>query len=166
MKRFLRSALVILAFMAVAVGASYAETIQATLTGYEEVPSVSTVANGEFRGFINERGVPSIDYGLTYDGLQGVIQQAHIHVAQLSVKGSIVIWLCQTETTQAPVAVRDLTPPCPQSGTVSGRITTANVIAGSQAPQQLTAGDLAEVIRAIRAGSAYANVHTDLSPGG
>jgi hypothetical protein len=34
------------------------------------------------------------------------------------------------------------------------------------APQQLTAGDLAEVIRAIRAGAAYANVHTDLSPGG
>jgi hypothetical protein len=34
------------------------------------------------------------------------------------------------------------------------------------APQQLTTGDLAEIIAAIRAGAAYANVHTNLSPGG
>jgi hypothetical protein len=49
---------------------------------------------------------------------------------------------------------------------VSGEITTANVIAGSMAPQQLAAGDLAAVIAAIRAGAAYANVHTNVSPGG
>jgi hypothetical protein len=34
------------------------------------------------------------------------------------------------------------------------------------APQQLAAGDLAAVITAIRAGAAYANVHTTLSTGG
>jgi hypothetical protein len=34
------------------------------------------------------------------------------------------------------------------------------------ATQQLNAGDLAAVITAIRAGAAYANVHTTLSPGG
>jgi len=45
-------------------------------------------------------------------------------------------------------------------------ITSANVIAGSMTPQQLTAGDLADVIKAIRAGVAYANVHTSVSPGG
>ena len=32
--------------------------------------------------------------------------------------------------------------------------------------QQLVAGELAEVIAAIRAGAAYANVHTTLSTGG
>ncbi len=32
--------------------------------------------------------------------------------------------------------------------------------------QQILAGELAEVIAAIRAGVAYANVHTTLSPGG
>jgi hypothetical protein len=32
--------------------------------------------------------------------------------------------------------------------------------------QQISAGELAEVIAAIRAGAAYANVHTNLSPAG
>ena len=36
---------------------------------------------------------------LTYTGLQGTVTQAHIHVAQPSVNGSIVIWLCQTGAT-------------------------------------------------------------------
>jgi CHRD domain len=49
---------------------------------------------------------------------------------------------------------------------VSGVITTANVIAGATASQQLAAGDLAAVITAIHAGAAYANVHSNLSTGG
>ena len=140
-----------------------AEHIQAALTGYEEVPSVSTVASGEFRAQISPND-QTIEYELTYSGLQAAVQQAHIHVAQLSVNGSIVIWLCQTATPFLDPTGH--APQCPQSGTVTGTITSANVIAGSMAPQQLTAGDLAEVIAAIRAGAAYANVHTSLSPGG
>ena len=140
-----------------------AERIQADLTGYEEVPAVSTVASGDFRAKISPDD-QTIDYELTYSGLQGTVQQGHIHVAQLSVNGSIVIWLCQTAAPFLDPAGR--APQCPQSGTVTGLITSANVIAGSMPPQQLTAGDLAEVIAAIRAGAAYANVHTNLSPGG
>ena len=144
--------------------AANAEPIRASLIGYQEVPAVNTVATGQFKATINP-GDLSIDYELTYSGLQGTVQQAHIHVAQKSVNGSIVIWLCQT-----PPAFNDPTglapKPCPQSGTVTGHITSANVIAGSMAPQQLLAGDLADVIKAIRAGVAYANVHTNLSPGG
>ncbi|HLN87766.1 MAG TPA: CHRD domain-containing protein [Candidatus Limnocylindrales bacterium] len=163
MKFLARFAVVLVAlFLSMAAGVAQAEHIGAALTGYQEVPSVSTVASGEFRGFIN-RNDDSIDYELTYGGLQGTILQSHIHVAQRSVNGSIVIFLCQTATNPDPTG---LAPPCPQQGTVTGRITTENVIAGSMAPQQLTAGDLAEVIRAIRAGVAYANVHTNLSPGG
>ena len=89
--------------------------------------------------------------------------QSHIHVGQLGVNGSIVIFLCQTATNPDPTG---LAPPCPQEGTVSGTITAANVIAGSTAPQQLAAGDLPAVVAAIRAGAAYANVHTTPSPGG
>ncbi len=147
--------------------AAHAEKLEADLIGFQEVPSVSTVASGEFRARINP-GNQSIDYELTYSDLQGAVQQAHIHVAQLSVNGSIVIWLCQTPTTPAPAAVAAITPFCPQpDGTVTGHITAANVIAGSMASQQLAAGDLAAVIAAVRAGVAYANVHTTpLSPGG
>lgn len=139
-----------------------AERIHATLTGYEEVPVVSTVASGEFRAMIS-RDDQSIDYELTYSGLQGTVRQAHIHVAQLSVNGSIVIWLCGTATNPGPAGTQT----CPQSGTITGTITAANVVAGSPPnPQQLIVGDLDGAIAALRADAAYANVHTDLSPGG
>ena len=149
-------------FLTVAAGVAHAEHIAARLTGYQEVPSVSTVASGEFRGFIS-RNDDSIDYELKYSGLQGTVTQAHIHVAQRSVNGSIVIWLCQTATNPGPAGTQTCTP---GSGTFTGTITAANVIAGATTTQQLAAGELAEVIAAIRAGVAYANVHTNLSPGG
>jgi hypothetical protein len=123
---------------------------------------VSTVATGEFHAKINP-GDQSIDYELTYSGLQGTVQQAHIHVAQRSVNGSIVLWLCQTASNPGPAGTQTCTP---GSGTFTGTITAANVVAGATATQQLAAGELAEVIAAIRAGVTYANVHTNLSPGG
>ncbi len=143
-----------------------AETVKVHLRGFEEVPSVSTGASGELRLKINDKkGV--IEYDLDYENLQGAISQAHIHFAQKGVNGGIVIWLCQTAGTQAPDAVAALTPFCPDptSGSVKGTITAANVIA-TTAPQQIAAGELDEVIAAIRAGVAYGNVHTSISPGG
>ena len=89
--------------------------------------------------------------------------QSHIHVGQLSVNGSVVIFLCQTAANPDPTG---LAPECPQEGTVTGTITAANVLAGATASQQLAAEDLAAVLTAIRAGAAYANVHTNVSPGG
>ena len=139
-----------------------AEQIGALLTGYEESPSVSTTGTGEFTATIAPDG-DTILYTETYSGLQGTVTQSHIHVGQLGVNGSIVIFLCQTGTNPDPTG---LAPPCPQRGTVSGAITAANVITGATATQQLPAGDLAGVIAAIRAGAAYANVHTTVSPGG
>ena len=138
-----------------------ADQLGALLTGYEESPSVSTTGLGEFNATVGPHGV--IQYTETDSGLQGTVTQSHIHVGQLGVNGSVVIFLCQTATNPDPTG---LAPPCPQAGTVTGTITTANVIAGSMAPQQLAAGDLAAVIDAIRAGAAYANVHTNISPGG
>ena len=139
-----------------------AEQIGALLTGYEESPAVSTTGTGEFTATIAPDG-EVIQYTETYSGLQGTVTQSHIHVGQLGVNGSVVIFLCQTAANPDPT---DLAPPCPQEGTVSGTITAANVIAGNTTSQQLAAGDLAAVIAAIRAVAAYANVHTTLSPGG
>jgi hypothetical protein len=142
--------------------AARSEPIQAMLSGWEEVPSVSTVATGEFRGTISA-DAQFIDYEFTYSGLQGTVTQAHIHVARRMANGSIVIWLCQTTTNPGPEGTAMCTP---GSGSFTGTITSANVLAGSNASQQLTANDLAEVIAAIRAGATYANVHTTLSTGG
>ena len=143
-----------------------AEHIHANLTGYQEVPSVSTPASGSFDAKIANDD-ESISYELTFSDLVGTVAQSHIHIAQPAVNGSIVVWLCQTAGTPAPPAVAAITPMCPQSGTVTGTITAANVIAAGTTSQQITAGELDEVIAAIRAGVAYANVHaTPLNPGG
>jgi len=139
-----------------------AEQLGALLTGYEESPSVSTTASGGFSATIADDG-SLIQYSETFSGLQAPVTQSHIHIAQPGVNGSIVIFLCQTATNPDPTG---LAPQCPQEGTVSGTISAANVIAGATASQQLKAGDLSAVITAIRAGMAYANVHTTLSPGG
>ena len=154
----------ILSALLLAWGASTpagAEDIRARLIGYQEVPSVSTAGSGEFKAQISPDD-KFIDYEMTFGELQAPITQSHIHVAQRAVNGSIVIWLCGTAANPGPTG----TQPCPASGTISGRITAANVIAGSMAPQQLTANDLDEVLAAIRAGVAYANIHTVISPGG
>jgi hypothetical protein len=139
-----------------------ADQIGALLTGYEESPSVSTTGRGEFTATV-DHDADLIQYTETYSGLQAPVTQSHIHVGQPGVNGSIVIFLCQTANNPDPTG---LAPQCPQQGSVSGTITAANVIAGSTTTQQLVAGDLTAVIAAIRAGAAYANVHTTASPGG
>ena len=154
--------LAILAALAVALPAYANGPLRASLSGYQEVPSVSTVAMGEFEARVANDGL-SVDWVLAYDGLQANVQQAHIHFAQKSVNGSIVVWLCGTSDFPGPGGTQT----CPgRSGTVRGTFTSANVIAASQTAQQITAGELAEVIAAMRAGVAYANIHTVASPGG
>ena len=69
-----------------------AEELGALLTGYEESPSVSTTGTGEFTATIAPDG-EVIEYTETYSGLQGTVTQSHIHVGQLGVNGSIVIFL-------------------------------------------------------------------------
>ena len=169
MKLTLSTVMIPAAILLLFVGETRAENIRATLTGFEEVPAVSTLARGEFRGTI-ARGDQSIDFELRYSGLQGNVQQAHIHVAQPSVNGLIVIWLCQTATRTDPTGLAATCQPGQDTeAVITGTITPENVIGPIPAdpnPQQLTDRDLAEVIRAIRAGAAYVNVHTNLSPGG
>jgi hypothetical protein len=130
------------------------------MLGFEEVPSVSTRARGELYMRVDGGG-QFINYELTYSGLQGQVRQGHIHFAQSAVNGPIVIWLCGTSFNPGP----DGTQACPQSGTVRGVITASNVLA-SPATQLIAAGELSEMIAAMRAGAAYANVHSDLAPGG
>ncbi len=153
------------AFAAPAAFADGGDRIHIALTGYNEVPSVSTPARGEFKARIS-KDEKSIDYELSYQRLQGTVTQSHIHFSQRHVNGAIVVWLCQTATNAAPVG----TPPtCPASTdegvTVTGTIHAGDVLA-TAAAQQLPAGALDEVIAAIRAGSAYVNVHSSVTPTG
>jgi hypothetical protein len=129
----------------------------ASLTGYEEIPTLSTQGVGTFDASIN-RGKDEIRYTLSYRGpfdagSNGVVTQAHIHLGARAVNGNIAAFLC-SNLGNGPAG----TPACPAEGTVSGTITPAQVI--GPAAQGIAAGEFAELVRALRAGAAYANVHT------
>jgi CHRD domain len=139
------------------------------MTGYLEAPPVSSTATGSFHASIDDDS-DEIHYTLTYSGLEAPVAQAHIHFGQRSVSGGISAWLCEG-TVQSPSAS---TPPCPgQAGTVSGTITPLEVIGPGSPPaippnggQGINPGEFEELVAAIRAGRAYANVHSAKFPGG
>jgi hypothetical protein len=136
--------------------------IREFLTGFQEVPVVSTVAEGEFHARISDDAT-QIDYELSYSDLEGSVTQAHIHFGQKGVNGGISVWLCGNP---GP----GVTPPpgtqaCPAApATITGTLTAANVV--GPAGQGIAAGEFAELIQAIRAGKTYANVHSSKFPGG
>jgi hypothetical protein len=121
--------------------------------------AVSTKASGKFQATIDEH-MKVIDYKLSYEGLEGQVTQGHIHFGQRHTVGGIVVWLCQTDGTLAPEAVRALTPTCPAEGEVKGTIMPEQVLA--QTLQGFEAGEFEELVSAIRAGATYANVHSTL----
>ncbi len=143
---------------AVASGDGGQRRFSTDLIGYEEVPAVSTLGGGTFRAAIS-RSADEIRYELTYDNLQGNTLQSHIHFGQESVNGGISVFLC-SNLGNGPAG----TQACPQSGTVTGTITPVDVI--GPAGQGIAPGEFAELVKALRAGVAYANVHSSLWPGG
>jgi hypothetical protein len=133
----------------------------ADLNPLNEVPAVSSPASGRFTAVVNDD--ESIDYEISWQNLQAPITQSHIHFAQPNVNGAIVIWICGTATNPGPAGTQ-VCPATTSSGMVSGTIVPASIIAATT--QGISAGDYAEVVRALGLGLAYANVHTTGSPGG
>ncbi len=141
----------------------------ARLSGYNEVHfiagtpalrgAISTQARGSFRAVIDDRA-NTIHYELSYEGLESDVTQAHIHFGQRHTVGGIVVWLCETDAAKHPVPAlrRPVTPQCPQAGTVTGTIGPDKVLTATG--QGIDAGEFDEVVRAIRAGRVYANVHS------
>ena len=156
----MKRALLLCVALGLPLAAQARHTFLTFLTGYQEVPSVSTQAEGVFQARSSGDNT-TFEYVLRYEGLQGTVQQAHIHFAQRAVNGPIIVWLCGTSTNPGPAGTQT----CPQTGEVRGAIGFAQVLA-APATQQLGAGEIQEVIRAMRAGAAYVNVHTSASPGG
>jgi hypothetical protein len=137
------------------------------LNGYEENPDISTVATGSFEARLSDDGT-SLHYKLSYSGLEGNVQQSHVHFGKPAVNGGISFFLC-SNLPNPPAG----TPACPGTteGTVEGDIEAADVLGLVTAPpatagQGIEAGNLPEILAAMRAGHAYANVHTTKWPGG
>jgi hypothetical protein len=139
----------------------------ARLSGFQEVPVVLTTGEGSFKAMIS-RTEDRIDYTLRYEDLEGIpVTQAHIHVGQRLANGGIAVWLCGNASTTPPVVTPPPgTQPCPvgPDGEVTGTITPANIVGVPS--QGVDPGEFDELVRAIRLGLTYANVHTTKSPAG
>lgn len=127
----------------------------AKLAGAHETPAISTGATGEFRATLNSAG-DTISYELTYEGLEGGDTLfAHVHLGQRDVAGGVMFFLCGGGGK----------PACPNgSATVTGTVVAADVVGPNG--QGIAPGQFDEVIRAMRKGLAYANVHTTSFPTG
>ena len=166
MKRLSIVTAVLFAFAApVALGNGGSSKLRVTLSGYQEVPaSLSSGGAAQFTARV--RGAPGatdrrIEWELSYNaGFTSTVQQAHIHFGQRHTNGGISIFLC-TNLANGPVGTQ-LCPAGPV--TISGTATAAEVV-GPNA-QLIAAGEIEEIIAAIRAGVAYVNIHTVTFGGG
>ncbi len=147
----------LLGVVAAAVAGGGSRDVRERLIGYEEVPAVSTTGHGSLRATVHG---DRIEYRLRYSDIEGTVQQAHIHLGDDLTNGGISVFFC-TNLGNGPAG----TQPCPPSpGEVSGTLTAADVV--GPAAQGITAGQFDELVRAIRSGVTYANVHSTTFPGG
>jgi hypothetical protein len=126
--------------------------LAARLTGFQQVPSILTDGTGSFSATL---GSSSLTFTLKYSGLSGPATGAHIHFGQRGVNGAIFVFFCGGPKPACPAGT---------SGTLTGTITAADVV-GVPA-QGITAGSFADLVRILRSGDAYVNVHTANFPAG
>ncbi|HEV8580728.1 MAG TPA: CHRD domain-containing protein [Thermoanaerobaculia bacterium] len=129
--------------------------MKADLRGFDEVPAVSSTGTGNFLARL-AHDESALEYTLSYEDLEGTTTTAaHIHLGQRGVSGGVSAFLCGGGGKPACPAV---------SGSVSGTIIAADVV--GPAGQGIAAGELGELIRAMRRDVTYVNVHTDKHPSG
>jgi hypothetical protein len=123
--------------------------MKARLSGFQEVPAISTQGTGSLRLRVNDGGT-AITFELSYANLEGgAVAASHIHFAQPGVNGAPIAFLCGGGTK----------PACPLApATISGTIVAADILDASA--QGIAAGQFGEALRAMRAGVTYVNVHT------
>lgn len=136
----------------------------ARLNGYQEPPSISTTGTGSFHIKFNRNN--TADYFLSYRDVETPVSQAHIHLAQRSVNGGIIVFLCRTPPQAGPPSPAQNPPVCPPtSGDVSGTIGPNDIIGpNGQGMEPVTSWE--EFKAAVKVGHTYANVHSSRFPGG
>lgn len=131
---------------------------KAKLSGFAEVPGISTAGTGKLRLTVDPTNT-TITYELTYSGLEGgAVSGAHLHLGQPGVSGGVIADLCGGSKPACPAS--------PTATAITGTIVAANILVTAAAQGIAGPADWAEVLRAIRAGMVYANVHTATYPAG
>jgi hypothetical protein len=132
----------------------------AHLSGFQEVAptcAVSTASapcagSGDFHATLNA-AENELTFDITWSNLTGPAAAAHVHFGQFGVNGGVSFFFCGGGGK----------PPC-AGGHASGTVTAANVVGPTT--QGIAVGELNKIIAAMRAGVAYANIHTATFPGG
>ncbi len=121
----------------------------ARMSSFNEVPAIATGASGSFRATLSDDGTV-LSFELSWSGLSGAPAVAHVHLGQFFANGNVSFFLCGGGGQ----------PACPQatSGMIRGTVTAANVMAVPV--QGLQAGNLRQILAAMRRGLTYANIHT------
>src|SRR3989442_16043578 len=106
--------------------------VKANLSGFQETPStLSTPGSGRFTAKIDD-DAQTIDYKLSYEGLEAPAIAAHIHLGARATSGGVSAFLCSGGNK----------PACPPSrGTLTGALTPAGIIrptGQSNAPREVS----------------------------
>jgi CHRD domain len=121
---------------------------RAQLTGYEETPkTLNSDAHAKLKLKLTDTGG---EFTLTYADLSGPPLFAHIHFGRPATTGGVSVFFCGGGNM----------PACPAtaSGTMTGAFTARDVLGPTD--QGIDPGDLDSLVKAIRAGASYANMHT------
>jgi hypothetical protein len=133
------------------------KNFSARLNGWEEDPSQVTTGHGSFRLEVVNGG--PWPFKLSYEDLEGPVSAAHIHIGSRHESGQVSAWLCGSGADTEKVC-----PPGPD-GEIEGTITAADIV--GPATQGVEPGNFADLLRALRRGETYTNVHTTgRAPGG
>jgi CHRD domain len=132
-----------------------AKDFSAKLNGWEEDPSQVTTGKGSFRAHVDS--ATQISFTLKYRNLEGPAFMAHIHIGGRSESGGISAWLCGPPP--PGTATQPLCPPGQTTEAVVNGTIQADDITGP-AGQGVEPGNFADLLRAVRKGETYTNVHT------
>lgn len=124
----------------------------ARLSGFHEVPPISTTGKGYFKAKLEDNN--TVSYILKFSNLEGKPSVAHIHFGQALVSGGVIAFLCGEGGK----------PACTPDQEIIGTISPSDIVGPED--QGIAAGEFEEALRAIRTGRTYVNVHSDKFPKG
>jgi CHRD domain len=150
-------ALVLVAMLGVTTPTVAQEVLAAPMNAVNEIPLCFSFGSGTFIVVIPDE--QSMNYQLTYQNLSPNILFAHIHFGSANQTGGVSTFLCGGGTKPAPCPSSP-----PGSGTVTGTIVAADIVGPTS--QGIAQGEFTELLIALRLGLTYANVHSDICPGG
>ncbi len=150
MKRAIRLLLVVLTMLLTASIGFSAEkgSFRARLSGGESVPSVKTMAKGDAE-FTLAKGGKELTYKLTVSDIENVTA-AHIHLGKKGKSGPPLVGLFAG----------------PKKEGKFGGVLAEGTITGKELTGSLTGKPLGALVKLIKAGDTYVNVHTEGHPDG